>query len=98
MPKFTPGELVRIPCEVQRGAFPTEWLVTFETAEGPVSGFVQSDYVERAEGHEGFIRGVVREVSADTVTVEVHGSFFTTTGLAYLRRDWANSNLQLAHA
>ena len=54
--------------------------------------------MERAEGHEGFIRGVVREVSADTVTVEVHGSFFTTTGLAYLRRDWANSNLQLAHA
>ena len=98
MLKLSQGKTVRIPCEVQRGAFPTELLVTFETAEGPVSGFVPSENVERSKGHEGFIRGIVKNVSSDTVTVEVHGSFFTTTGIAYLKREWANTNLQLAPA
>ncbi|MGH8614449.1 MAG: hypothetical protein ACREYF_21115 [Gammaproteobacteria bacterium] len=97
MSNFTIGQTVKIPCEVQRGAFPTELLVTFDTAEGPVSGFVRKEGVE-GEGHEGFIRATVTAVSSDTLTVMVQGSFFTTTGLAYLRRDWANSHVHPAHA
>lgn len=96
MVSFTPGQSIRIRCEVQRGAFPTEALVTFETAEGPVSGFVRSNSVERTEGHEGYIRAIVKEVPRDTITVMVQGSFFTTTGLAYLNRDWAKSHVKPA--
>jgi len=97
MPSFAPGQAVRIRCEVQRGAFPTEVLVTFETAEGPLSGFVRRENVERAEGqHEGYIRATIQEVSGDTITVVVSGSFFTTTGLAYLNREWAKEHVKPA--
>jgi hypothetical protein len=98
MPKFVPGQVVMIRCDIQPGAFPTEVLVNFETAEGPVSGFVRSNNVERTGEDEGFIRATVQEVSAHTITVVVDGSFFTTTGLAYLNRDWANSHVRAAHA
>ncbi len=96
MATFVPGQSVRIRCEVQRGAFPTEWLVTFETVKGPVSGFVRSENVEQVEGQEGYVRATVKEVSSDTITVVVHGSFFTTTGLAYLKSDWARSHVKPA--
>jgi hypothetical protein len=98
MADFKSGQTVRIQCEVQPGAFPTELLVTFETAEGPISGFVRREVVKLGKGHQGFIPAIIKEVSRDTVTVMVEGSFFTTTGLAYLKRDWAESNLQPAHA
>ena len=98
MQKFAVGQTVRIPCEVQRGAFPTEKLVTLETAEGPISGFVRAENVVGIKGHDGFIEATVEAISSDTVTVFLRGSFFTTTGLAYLNRDWADSNLQAAHA
>ena len=96
MASFAPGQSIRIRCEVQRGAFPTESLVTFETVEGPISGFVRSERVERTEGHEGYIHATVKEVTKDTLTVVVEGSFFTTTGLAYLSRDWAKSHVRPA--
>lgn len=96
MSSFAPGQSIRIRCEVQRGAFPTELLVTFETAKGPISGFVRSESVEQVEGQEGYIRATVKDVSRDTITVVVHGSFFTTTGLAYLNRDWANLHVKPA--
>lgn len=98
MPKFVPGQAVLIHCEVQPGAFPTEFLVTFETNKGPVSGFVRGDSMRRTGDGEGLLFGTVRDVSDDTLTVVVQGSFFTTTGLAYLSRDWANSHVRAAHA
>ncbi len=96
MANFNAGQRIRIRCEVQRGAFPTELLVTFDTAEGPVSGFVRSENVERTEGHEGYIGATVKKVEGDIITVMVEGSFFTTNGLAYLKSDWANSHVQPA--
>lgn len=98
MPQFRVGERIRIRCEVQKGAFPTESLVTFETSEGPISGFVRSDILEDADEGEGFLPATVLAVSQDTLTVKVEGSFFTTTGLAYLDRDWAKSHVQPSHA
>jgi hypothetical protein len=98
MSQFSAGQQVKSPCEVQRGAFPTELLVTFETADGPISGFVRSEDVQRVDGHNGLISATVTEVSSDTITVIVKGSFFTTTGLAYLKRDWANQYVQSAYA
>lgn len=97
MSEFSVGQQVKIQCEVQRGAFPTELLVTFEAAEGPISGFVRSEDVQRLDGHKGLISATITAVSSDTITVIVKGSFFTTTGLAYLKRDWANLNVQSAY-
>jgi hypothetical protein len=96
MRQFSVGQQVKIRCEVQRGAFPTELLVTFETREGPISGFVRSEDVQRIERHEGLISATITEISSDSITVIVKGSFFTTNGLAYLKRDWADSNVQAA--
>lgn len=88
------GQAVGIPCDVGQGAFPNEHLVTMITTDGPVSGFVTTDNLARIEGDRGLLKGVVVQVGEETVTVRVRGSFFTTTGLAYLPRDWAASHLQ----
>lgn len=78
------GEKIRIPCTASQGAFPDEWLVSFDTAEGPVSGFVKC--VQEFEG-EHYIIGRIEEVRPSVIAVRVEGSFFTTTGLAYLSTD-----------
>jgi hypothetical protein len=83
---FEPGQAIGIPCDATQGAFPGECLVSFESKTGPVSGFVPAENIERF-GSETYLRGVIKEVSEDTLTVWVQGSFFTTTGLAYLSRD-----------
>src|SRR5713226_7741114 len=96
MPNFSVGQTVRIKCEVRPGPFPGEFLVAFETAQGPVSGFVRGEDFEKIDESEGFVFGAIIEVSSDTLTVMVRGSFFTTNGLALLKRDWANSHVQEA--
>lgn len=88
------GNEVGIPCDVKQGAFPEENLITIETISGPVSGFVNRDSILKLEGESGYIRGVVHDVTEDTVTVWIRGSFFTTTGLAYLPYEWATSHLE----
>jgi len=98
MASYTPNQSVLIRCEIQAGPFPTESLVTFQTVDGPVSGFVRSQNVRKLTGGEGYINATVKEVSAETVTVVVEGSFFTTNGLAYLTRAWADSNVSVSHA
>lgn len=94
MNRFEVGKFVGIPCDLGSGAFVDEYLVTIETAEGPVSGFITKENLELIDGEKGVLRGEVVELGADTITVKVRGSFFTTTGLAYLPRDWAASNLR----
>ncbi len=88
------GDIVLIPFDIRQGAFPDEYLITLDTAQGPISGFVPRDQVTNIHGDKGSIRGRVEEVGEDVVTVMVRGSFFTTTGLAYLQIDWAKHNLQ----
>jgi hypothetical protein len=98
MASYTPNQAVLIKCEIQPGPFPTEWLVTFQAADGPVSGFVRRENVRRVAGGEGYITATVKEASSDTVTVVVEGSFFTTNGLAYLNRAWADAHVSVGHA
>jgi len=75
------GQQVWIRCNVQPGPFTEEPLVTVETIDGPVTGFVQSDELKARE-NEHFVRGVVRNLARDHVEVWIRGSFFTTNGLA----------------
>jgi len=69
MTTFVPGQTIWIRCEVGRGAFPTESLVTFQTVEGLVSGFVRTESVKRSDDREGYLQAIVKEVSDDTIAV-----------------------------
>ena len=92
MAQFRRGQKVNIPCNVQKGAFQDEFLVTFETDKGVVSGFLKSSFVVQHEGRD-YIQGVVIEASADSVKVRIPGSFFTTAaGLTTVSSGWARNN------
>jgi hypothetical protein len=81
MAKPARGDKVLVPTEAKSGAFPGEKLVTVSTESGPVSGFARSnDVVDQGGGT--FLRAEVLDVSSNTLTVKLRGSFFTTTGRA----------------
>jgi hypothetical protein len=82
------GQQVKIPCEVQPGPFSEERLVTFQSIEGSVSGFVKREELEEAGG-QPTIRGVIRAIEKDYLEVWVRGSFFTTNGLANVSTEMA---------
>ena len=79
------GETIRIPVQVQPGPFSTERLVSFDSSDGPVSGFVPVDQILDVEGAK-FIEATVVRISSGTVSVRLRGSFFTTTGLANIKQ------------
>jgi len=83
MPDLEPGEKVLVPTNVDDGAFPGENLVTVETKTGPVSGFTKAVNIVHKHG-DSYLMAEVEDVSEDTLTVRLFGSFFTTTGLAYI--------------
>ncbi len=83
---YTPGMVVELTCTVASGAFPDEHLVTFEAIGGTVSGFVKPEEIKIIDG-ESRLRAVVKEVAPEQLTVLVRGSFFTTTGIAYVAPD-----------
>jgi hypothetical protein len=84
------GQQIRIPCKVQPGPFAEEPLVTFDSIDGPVSGFVRNEELEEVAG-QPTIRVVIRAIEKDHLEVWIRGSFFTTNGLA-------NVSTQLAMA
>jgi hypothetical protein len=83
MPSLEPGEKILVPTDVDDGAFPGENLVTIETKTGPVSGFAKTVNIVQKHG-DSYLMAEVQGVSEDTLTVRLFGSFFTTTGLAYI--------------
>ncbi len=91
MPKFEPGESVAIPATIQQGAFSGEYLVTVQTATGPVSGFARiKDIVTPNQT----ILAVVQESTPANLKVILSGSYFTTTGLAEFAAEWASRNVK----
>jgi len=97
MQEFEIGQAVGIRCDIEQGPFPGEYLVTMNTIDGDISGFVNEADIT-IEKDVGYIHGVVHEVTDEMIGVRITGSFFTTTGLAHLSSDWAKSNLQLLAA
>jgi hypothetical protein len=87
MTDLKPGDRIAINADIAPGAFPGEFLVTINTATGPLSGFVREDPIVRAADRPALI-ATVRNVSATTIAVWLTGSFFTSTGLADLTTDW----------
>lgn len=72
------GQQVWIRCKVQPGPFSDEPLVTIDSIDGPVTGFVQSEELTTDQAR---VRGIVRGIERDHVEVWIRGSFFTTNGL-----------------
>jgi len=83
------GQEVSIVCKVQPGPFSDERLVTVESIDGPVSGFVQTDELVEGPGGEPRVRGTVRKVEDRVVEVWIRGSFFTTNGLTHVPQEMA---------
>ena len=82
------GSTIKIPCEVKPGPFSGEHLISFQTLEGAVSGFVHDKDISKAD--DGwFVLAIVKEIFADSIVVMVKGSFFNTNGIATVSRDLA---------
>jgi hypothetical protein len=80
------GQQVWIRCKVQPGPFSEEPLVTIDSIDGPVTGFVQSDELTADRTK---VRGVVHGLEKNHVEVWIKGSFFTTNGLANVSTELA---------
>ena len=78
------GQEIGVRCELAPGPFPDEFLVTVETISGPVSGFVPEHNVIKKNEGENLVRAVVKNIESDRISVWIGGSFFTTTGLAFI--------------
>lgn len=88
MAKFEAGTVIGIPCEVKPGPFSEERFISFDTTDGPVTGFVRETDLNETD-HRWRVRAVVVNVLEDVIEVRVRGSFFTTNGLATIQRSAA---------
>jgi len=80
------GERIRVFCSKSPGAFLNEYLISIDTEDGPISGFIEAQSVEETETGANFIWGVVHEIEDERVVINLPGSFFTTTGIAHFSR------------
>ena len=90
MANFKVGAEIAILCETKPGPFSDEKLISFETLNGPVSGFVRESELKQV-GEEWFVKGVILKIEAETLEVMVDGSFFTTNGLASISTETAKA-------
>ena len=88
MPKLKKGDTVFVACTVKPGPFSQERLITFQTSEGAVSGFVQSELLKEVAG-KWYVPAFVEDIRGDAVKVRVAGSYFNTNGLATIKRELA---------
>lgn len=84
---FEIGQTVKVPCSVSPGPFSDERLVTVQTIEGTISGFVRSDDLIQTDEENGYLIGVVTALDPDAIKIKLRGSFFTTNGLAAIARN-----------
>lgn len=88
MSEMNVGDVIGIQCDVRPGPFSGERMVTFDTIDGPVSGFVREPDLKKTDS-QWYIRAVIQEIEDDVLHVRVKGSFFTTNGLAAVQRRYA---------
>jgi len=81
MPSFNVGDYIALDCEVQPGPFDEERLVTIETVDGMISGFIRRSELREDNGRWQ-VRGKVRSFTPNSIEVLIRGSFFTTNGIA----------------
>lgn len=76
------GDVIYVECQVQPGPFLEERVVTIETLQGPISGFVREIELKEGGKDEWMVRAKVRAIRGDELEVLIRGSFFTTNGVA----------------
>lgn len=81
MKTFQVGEIIGVQCDVKPGPFSEEQMVTIDTIDGAISGFVRDSEL-RQQGAQWYVRGRVMGVNSDSLEVWIRGSFLTTNGLA----------------
>lgn len=86
MSSLNQGDTLFVPVEVGSGAFVGERLISFDTLEGPVSGFIREDQIIK-RGNASFVQAQILELESNRIAIKLHGSFFTTTGLAHISRE-----------
>ena len=89
--ELTEGVKVRVICSKSPGAFLNEYLISIDTADGPISGFIDADAVGVTESGANYILGIVHEIEGERVVIGLPGSFFTTTGIAHFSRQMLES-------
>jgi hypothetical protein len=82
------GQEIWILCKVQPGPFSEEPLITIDSVDGPISGFVSTDELKKT-ADEARVRGIVRSFDKDFIEAWIKGSFFTTNGLTNVSREMA---------
>jgi hypothetical protein len=75
------GKEIGVLCTVEPGPFSEERVVTVETVNGPISGFVHESEIKR-KGQHWYCRAIVKSIEPDQIGVLIRGSFFSTNGLA----------------
>jgi hypothetical protein len=88
MSEMNVGDEIVIQCDVRPGPFSEERMVTFDTVDGPISGFVRERDLREIVS-KWYVTAVILKIENDILHVRVKGSFFTTNGLAAVSRQYA---------
>lgn len=88
MSEMKVGDEIGIRCVVAPGPFSQERMITFETVDGSISGFVRTSNL-REVGSQWYVNAVIKKIEGNILHVIVKGSFFTTNGLAAVPREYA---------
>jgi hypothetical protein len=88
MSEMKVGDEIIIQCDVRPGPFSEERMITFDTVDGPISGFVRADNL-REVGSQWYVTAIILKIENNILHVRVKGSFFTTNGLAAVERQYA---------
>jgi hypothetical protein len=90
MSEMKVGDVIGIQCDVRPGPFSGERMITFDTVDGPISGFVREPDLKQKDS-QWYVRAVIQDIHDDALYVRVKGSFFTTNGLATVPRKYARA-------
>jgi hypothetical protein len=88
MSEMKVGDVIGIQCDVRPGPFSGERMITFDTVDGPISGFVREPDLMQKDS-QWYVRAIIQDIGDDVLHVRVKGSFFTTNGLASVPRRFA---------
>lgn len=80
------GDVIGVPCQVKPGPFSDELLISLDTIDGPISGFVRRDELKQL-GEQWYVRAIVQALQPEWIMVRIRGSFFTTNGIAKISND-----------
>lgn len=96
MPDLRLNDFVNIPCEVRRGPFPTDHLVSIRVEGQEWSAYVRSDFIFERKGDKGYLLGRVSDISDEGTTVLLPSAFFTTQeGRPFANTRWVGAVLKL---